>query len=230
MRIDRRFSLEENDWHPNEVKAHQRSWLGLRWLWKSGYPPALKKRTGDGSLFECPIVTDYRTFVDDIYKVLEFAEWVNEKTEEWDSQPFGPVFVTALDTPISSVVTADFLYPTKAKACVRFYLNKHRVNHLDDYPDLNEICSFSHQVNIIQRKERFERGCQDSPKVLQYATPLLGLLKKRKDIIGVMSNLMGCCITLMTYSAKVRTFFISPSISNEIFSTNLMEWLSVIIP
>ena len=30
------------------------------------------------SLFECPIVTNYRTFVDDMYKVLEFAEWVKE--------------------------------------------------------------------------------------------------------------------------------------------------------
>ena len=30
------------------------------------------------SLFECPIVTNYRTIIDDMYKVLEFAEWVKE--------------------------------------------------------------------------------------------------------------------------------------------------------
>jgi hypothetical protein len=28
--------------------------------------------------FLCPIVTNYRTFIDDMYKVLEFAEWVKE--------------------------------------------------------------------------------------------------------------------------------------------------------
>lgn len=67
-----------------------------------------------------------------------------EKTEEWDSQPYGPVSVTALDTPISSVVTADFLYPTKTEACVRSHLDKHRVNHLDDYPDLSVMHSFGH--------------------------------------------------------------------------------------
>ena len=32
--------------------------------------------------FKCPIVTNYQTIVDDMYKVLEFAEWVDEKTEE----------------------------------------------------------------------------------------------------------------------------------------------------
>ena len=26
----------------------------------------------------CPIVTNYRTFVDDMYKVLEFVEWYKE--------------------------------------------------------------------------------------------------------------------------------------------------------
>ena len=26
----------------------------------------------------CPIVTDYRTFIDDLYKVLEFVEWYKE--------------------------------------------------------------------------------------------------------------------------------------------------------
>ncbi len=31
-----------------------------------------------------------------------------------------------------------------------------------------------------------------------------------------MSNLMGCCITLMTCTAKVRTFFISPRLSKRI--------------
>ena len=31
-------------------------------------------------LFVCPTVTDYRTFVDDMYKVLEFVQWY----EEWN--------------------------------------------------------------------------------------------------------------------------------------------------
>ncbi len=26
----------------------------------------------------CPIVTNYRTFIDDLYKVLEFVEWYKE--------------------------------------------------------------------------------------------------------------------------------------------------------
>ena len=26
----------------------------------------------------CPIVTDYRTFIDDLYKVREFVEWYKE--------------------------------------------------------------------------------------------------------------------------------------------------------
>ena len=89
--------------------------------------------------------------MDDLYKVLEFVEWINEKTEEWDSQPYGPVFVTALDTPISSVVTADFLYPAKTKARVRSHLDKHRVNHLDDYPDLSAMSSTNHKLKILLR-------------------------------------------------------------------------------
>ena len=49
-----------------------------------------------------------------------------------------------------------------------------------------------HQVNIIQRTEEFERGCWDSTEVLQYATPLSGFMGKRKDIIGVMSQVLQC--------------------------------------
>ena len=37
-----------------------------------------KKPNRKVELFSCPIVTNYRTFVDDMYKVLEFAEWVKE--------------------------------------------------------------------------------------------------------------------------------------------------------
>ena len=29
-------------------------------------------------IFECPIVTNYRTFIDELYKVLEFVEWYKE--------------------------------------------------------------------------------------------------------------------------------------------------------
>ena len=44
-------------------------------------------------------------------------------------------FASTSDTPISSVVTADFLYLTKADSCVRSHFDKHRVNHLDSHPD-----------------------------------------------------------------------------------------------
>lgn len=40
-----------------------------------------KKETegeNSSSVNMCPIVTNYRTFIDDMYKVLEFAEWVKE--------------------------------------------------------------------------------------------------------------------------------------------------------
>ena len=30
------------------------------------------------SVLLCPIVTDFRTFIDDLYKVLEFVEWYKE--------------------------------------------------------------------------------------------------------------------------------------------------------
>lgn len=29
----------------------------------------------------CPIVTNYRTFVDDMYKVLQFAEWIRKSND-----------------------------------------------------------------------------------------------------------------------------------------------------
>ncbi len=41
-----------------------------------------KGTSSDEDVPLCAIVTDYRTFIDDLYKVLEFVEWVNEKTEE----------------------------------------------------------------------------------------------------------------------------------------------------
>ena len=37
-----------------------------------------KGTSSDEDVPLCPIVTNYRTFVDDMYKVLEFAEWVKE--------------------------------------------------------------------------------------------------------------------------------------------------------
>ena len=83
-------------------------------------------------------------------KCAEFVKWLNEKTEGWDSQPFGSVFALTSDTPISSVMTADFLYPTKAKTRVRPHLDKHRVNHLDSHPDLSAMSSTNHKVNILQ--------------------------------------------------------------------------------
>ena len=37
-----------------------------------------KGTSSDEDVPLCPIVTNYRTFIDDMYKVLEFAEWVKE--------------------------------------------------------------------------------------------------------------------------------------------------------
>ncbi len=63
------------------------------------------------------------------------------KTEGQDSQSIDSVLIITSDTPISPVMTADFLYPTKAKACIRLNLDKYRVNHLDINPDLSVIRS-----------------------------------------------------------------------------------------
>ena len=65
----------------------------------------------------------------------------SKKTEGRDSQSIDSVLIITSDTPISPVMTADFLYPTKAKACIRLNLDKYRVNHLDINPDLSVIRS-----------------------------------------------------------------------------------------
>ena len=44
---------------------------------KGGHSPVHKKRTIAGSLFVCPIVTNYRTFVDDFMKIIQFIEEYN---------------------------------------------------------------------------------------------------------------------------------------------------------
>ena len=68
-------------------------------------------------------------------------------------------------------MTADFLYPTKAKACVRPHFDKHRVNHLDSHPDLSAISSTGHKVKYSTVIELLERGCWDSPD--SYSMPPL---------------------------------------------------------
>ena len=93
-------------------------------------------------------------FMEDLGRIYSLRKYFPsfddmEETEGWDSQPFGSVFASTSDTPISSVVTADFLYLTKADSCVRSHFDKHRVNHLDSHPDLDEIGSFSHQVKHL---------------------------------------------------------------------------------
>ena len=98
-----------------------------------------------------------------------------EKTEGWDSQPFGSVFASTSDTPISSVVTADFLYLTKADSCVRSHFDKHRVNHLDSHPDLSAMSSPNHGWLFCSVKNYWKEVFGIVPDVLRYATPLLGL-------------------------------------------------------
>ena len=123
---------------------------------------------------ECGNITDYRTFRKDFRKCAEFVRWLKEKTEGWDSQPFGSVFALTSDTPISSVMTADFLYPTKAKACVRSYFDKHRVNHLDSHPDLSAISSLNHGWLFCSVKNYWKEVVGIVPDVLRYAIPLFG--------------------------------------------------------
>ena len=138
----------------------------------------------------CGGITDYQTFMNDFRKSAELVRWLKEKTEGWDSQPFGSVFASTSDTPISSVVTADFLYLTKANPCVRSHFDKHRVNHLDSHPDLSAMSSTGHKVKHSTVIELLERGRWDSPDCYSMP-PLCSIMGKRKDIIGVMSNLMG---------------------------------------
>ena len=100
--------------------------------------------------------------------------WKIKKTEGWDSQPCDSVFITTSDTPISSVMTADFLYPTKAKACVRPHFDKHRVNHLDGHPDLSAMSSLNHSWLFCSVKNYWKEVVGIVPDVLRYATPLFG--------------------------------------------------------
>ena len=122
----------------------------------------------------CGGITDYRTFINDFRKCAEFVRWLKEKTEGWDSQSCDSVFITTSDTPISSVMTADFLYPTKAKACVRSYFDKHRVNHLDSHPDLSAISSLNHGWLFCSVKNYWKEVVGIVPDVLRYAIPLFG--------------------------------------------------------
>ena len=122
----------------------------------------------------------------DFRKIVKFIDenpWVkpmleriveNKKTEGWDSQSCDSVFITTSDTPISSVMTADFLYPTKAKACVRSYFDKHRVNHLDSHPDLSAISSLNHGWLFCSVKNYWKEVVGIVPDVLRYAIPLFG--------------------------------------------------------
>ena len=87
-------------------------------------------------------------------------------------------------------MTADFLYPTKAKTRVRPHLDKHRVNHLDDYPYLCAMSFTGHKVKYSTVIELLERSRWDSPDSYSMP-PLCQVFRKRKDIIGVMSNIVG---------------------------------------
>ena len=108
--------------------------LKINDLWFKGYPKDY--------LFS-------NQFMEDLGRIYSLRKYFPsfddmEKTEWWDSQLFGSVFASTSDTPISSVVTADFLYLTKADSCVRSHFDKHRVNHLDSHPDLSAMSSPNH--------------------------------------------------------------------------------------
>ena len=71
-------------------------------------------------------------------------------------------------------MTADFLYPTKAKACVCPHFDKHRVNHLDSHPDLSAMSSLNHGSLFCSVKNYWKEVVGIVPDVLRYATPLFG--------------------------------------------------------
>ena len=127
--------------------------LKINDLWFKGYPKDY--------LFS-------NQFMEDLGRIYSLRKYFPsfddmEKTEWWDSQLFGSVFASTSDTPISSVVTADFLYLTKANPCVRSHFDKHRVNHLDSHPNLSAKSSTGHKVKHSTVIELLERGRWDSP-------------------------------------------------------------------
>ena len=88
------------------------------------------------------------------------------------------------------MMTADFFCLTKTNACVHSHFDKHRVNHLDDYPDLCAMSSTGHKVQYSTVIELLERDRWDSPDCYSMPPPCQ-VFRKRKDIIGVMSFLVG---------------------------------------
>ena len=151
-------------------------WLGLRSRYK-------QKRLSIALSLFCLYSEDYlfsNQFMEDLGRIYSLRKYFPsfddmEKTEGWDSQPFGSVFASTSDTPISSVVTADFLYLTKADSCVRSHFDKHRVNHLDSHPDLSAMSSPNHGWLFCSVKNYWKEVVGIVPDVLRYATPLLGL-------------------------------------------------------
>ena len=81
-------------------------------------------------------------------------------------------------------MTADFLYPTKAKTRVRPHLDKHRVNHLDSHPDLSAMSSTSHKVKYSTVIELLERGCWVCSRCITVCHPSVKLWIKEKTSLG----------------------------------------------
>ena len=74
---------------------------------------------------------------------------------------------------------------------MRSHVDEHRVNHLDDYPDLYAMSSTGHKVKYSTVIELSERGRWDSPDCYSMPSPPVRSLEKEKTSLGVMSNLVG---------------------------------------
>ena len=65
----------------SEARAHQRRCIRVSETFEESrrFPsPVRKKRTSDGSLFECGLITDYRTFYEGYLKCVGFYNWLSE--------------------------------------------------------------------------------------------------------------------------------------------------------
>ena len=133
-------------------------------------------------------------FMEDLGRIYSLRKYFPsfddmKKTEVWDSQPFGSVFASTSDTPISSVVTADFLYLTKANSYVRSHFDKHRVNHLDSHPDLSAMISVT-KVRTLSISPRLSKRISPPPQCSgqrEFVIPLFRLsLPPPEGLYGII--------------------------------------------
>lgn len=85
IRVSETFA---ESWSSGAARADHREWSVFPWKGMSrsdrgweiedSLRPYEKREPASVLFLMCPIVTNYRTFIDDLYKVLEFVEWYKE--------------------------------------------------------------------------------------------------------------------------------------------------------